>query len=220
MGEVGEVYKTDRATVLQGDSMDAYQLFDDGSFSLLWLDPPYNMKKAHWDTFESDSAFIGWLSMHADEWRRILATNGSLYVCASSRLAWDVEGVLRERFNVLSRITWEKRDKGGNGSHRKQSPEFFRAYFPDYEVVFFCEQRGSDGEYNDAIINENGDYWNACQLEKRRIFGDYLAREFNRASASRKEIAQLFPSKNGNLTGCVSNWVWGTTYQLKSSIRQ
>lgn len=40
-------------------------------------------------------------------------------------------------------------------------------------------------------------------------FADYLAKEFERAKVTRKAIAELFPSKTGGLTGCVSNWLNG-----------
>jgi len=40
-------------------------------------------------------------------------------------------------------------------------------------------------------------------------FDDYLKEEFKKANITNKEIAKLFPSKTGRLTGCVSNWLNG-----------
>ena len=147
-------YQHGGVTIYNTDAAQLYPQFEDGAFGLLFLDPPYyKVKRDKWDwQWDTPAQYLEWLGKHADQWRRILAPNGSLYVCASPQMAWNVEGVLRERFEVLSRVTWEKRDNGGNGQHKKQGPEKFRAYFPDYEVIFFCEQRGADS----WAMGENG----------------------------------------------------------------
>jgi len=41
------------------------------------------------------------------------------------------------------------------------------------------------------------------------MFCRYMEREFERGGVTRKEIAELFPSRTGRLTGCVSNWLLG-----------
>jgi site-specific DNA-methyltransferase (adenine-specific) len=46
-------------------------------------------------------------------------------------------------------------------------------------------------------------------LKPKNPFSAYLRLEFERAKVNNKEIAKLFPSKTGGLTGCVSNWLNG-----------
>ena len=139
-------HKSDGLTVWNGDALDAYREYADSAFGLLWLDPPYykvlSRSECPWDHQWATSAdYLDWLGQHADEWQRILAPNGSLYVCASPQMAWEVEGVLRQRFNVASRITWEKQ----NGWHKKQNKEEMRQYNDSVtETIFFCEHYGAD----------------------------------------------------------------------------
>jgi len=46
------------------------------------------------------------------------------------------------------------------------------------------------------------------------IMPQYLSSEFKRSGITNREVAALFPSKSGGLTGCVSNWLIG--YNLPS----
>lgn len=48
-----------------------------------------------------------------------------------------------------------------------------------------------------------------CEETKRSIIGVYLQEEFRRAGVTNREVAALFPSATGGLTGCVSNWILG-----------
>ena len=46
-------------------------------------------------------------------------------------------------------------------------------------------------------------------IKPKNPFSLYLRDEFKKAKVNNKEIAKLFPSKTGGLTGCVSNWLNG-----------
>ena len=46
-------------------------------------------------------------------------------------------------------------------------------------------------------------------LKPKNPFSKYLKIQFKNAKVTNKEIAKLFPSKTGGLTGCVSNWLNG-----------
>ena len=46
-------------------------------------------------------------------------------------------------------------------------------------------------------------------IAPRNPFSLYLRDEFKAAGVTNKEIAELFPSKTGGVTGCVSNWLNG-----------
>ncbi len=107
--------------------------------------------------------------------------------------------------NVLAMITWNKgaRRKGaaGSGVDVTSLRTFWQA---SSERIIFAEPYGSD-----AHADGEAGYTSACEATKRSIFGDYMAGEFERAGVTRKQIAALFPSHTGGLTGCVSNWVMG-----------
>ena len=58
----------------------------------------------------------------------------------------------------------------------------------------------------DYCLNMNQHY------VKMQAMAKYLSEEFAQAQVSNKEIAKLFPSKTGGLTGCVSNWLLGYNF--------
>ncbi len=192
--EVNRVYNVDALTLLR--AMPA------GSVDLIATDWPYNMDKAEWDTWKTDAEYIAWIRPHLVEMKRILKPNGSYYGFASPYLASDVEIMTRDYFHVLTRITWRKPPFSTKAEMFDK--DIMRAYFPASEAIIFAEQYGSD----EHASGEAG-FIAAEEALKRRIFGDYLESEFKRAGAGRKEIAALFPSATGGLTGCVSNWVLG-----------
>lgn len=105
--------------------------------NLAILDIPYfGMKDEDWDNaWPSAAAFLVWVGEQAEMWRRVLTPNGSLYVFASPQMAWGVEGVIRDRFDVLNQITW---NKPVQSSAEKYGPENFRSYVAMSERVIFA----------------------------------------------------------------------------------
>ena len=191
------------------DALSLLHALPDASVSLIATDPPYNgVKDVAWDNqWPSDAAYLDWLRLHLAQMRRVLKPNGSLYLFASPRMAARVELAVGEYFNVLNRITWSKPRFATKAEMFDK--DTMRAYFPTTEAIVFAEQWGADSSYQGALIDENATYWQACETLKVGIIGDYLTSEFERAGVTRREIAALFPSKTGGMTGCVSNWVLG-----------
>lgn len=190
--------------IILGDCLDVMRGMADKSVDAVVTDPPYfRVKDEPWDRqWDTRDGFLAWMGQLCEQWQRILKPNGSLYVFASPQMAWHVEGVIRQRFNVLSAIRWNK--PAFSTKAEMFDKDTMRAPFPASENIVFAEQGNAD-EIADAIAG----FSDAETNLKRRIFGDYLAAEFDRAGASRKRIAALFPSITGGLTGCVSNWVLG-----------
>ena len=186
------------------DALAFMRSLPDACVDLVLTDPPYYRVKAEaWDrAWPTPAAFIAWLSEIADEWRRVLKPNGSLYCFASTEMAARVEVMLADRFNVLNRITWAK--PAYSTKAEMNATETQRAYFPTSEAVLFCEQIGADSQAK----GEAG-YEAACEGAKTSVIGAYLRAEFGRAGVTSKQIAALFPSRTGGLTGCVSNWLLG-----------
>jgi len=173
--------------VHHADALSLLRGLRSASVDLIATDPPYNMRKFPGDTFESDAALVRWLGVHFAEMRRVLKPNGSVYVFCDTALQADVEREMRRHFRVLTNIRWRKPPYATKAEMFNK--DMMRAYFPASETIIFAEQYGED--------------------TKRGIFGEYLAAELERAGATSAEIAALFPSKTGGLTGCVSNWVLG-----------
>ncbi len=187
---------------------DALQIpLPDESVNLVVADPPYyKVKTEKWDNqWKDEDLFINWIGMITKEIRRILTPNGSLYLFASPQLSARVELEIGKQLRVLNRITWKKPLYSTKAEMFRK--EDLTKYFPSSEFIIFAEKFGSNDEFELSLGKP--EYILKWEQSKKKIIGDYLQCEFDRAGVTRKEIAGLFPSKTGGLTGCVSNWVIG-----------
>lgn len=185
--------------VIQGDCLEVLREIPDSSVDLICTDPPYfKVKKDWWDRqWAKPECFLKWLDSIAEQWQRVLKPNGSLYCFASPKMAARVEVMLGDRFNVLNHLVW---DKSLTPTHAlKYGDDRFRFFIQKTERIIFCEQYGADNASNNAESN----------IARCMVFGNYLKSEILRSGVSNTEIAKLFPSKNGNLTGWLSNKISG-----------
>lgn len=122
-----------------GDCLDIMPTLDSGSINLIACDLPYfGVKDDAWDNqWQSRDDFLAWVGRVCDEWQRLLAPNGSVYAFASPQMAWHVEGVIRQRFNVLSNIRWQKPPYATKAEMFDK--ESMRAPFPASETIIFAE---------------------------------------------------------------------------------
>jgi len=131
-----------RWEVIHGDCLDVMRAMPDASVDAIVTDPPYfRVKDDAWDRqWASADEFIGWLGTVADEWRRVLRPNGSLYCFTSPEMNTRVEMMLRSRFNVLNNIRWTKR----TGWHRRAEKRALRSFQSPWEGIVFAEHVDSD----------------------------------------------------------------------------
>jgi adenine-specific DNA-methyltransferase len=190
--------------IYHGRAEDVLPTLPDGSIDLIATDPPFfGMKDEAWDNqWDSPEAFIAWMGSLCVQWRRVLKPNGSLYVFASPEMGDRVSVEVRRHFNVLTNIRWRKPPFATKAEMFRK--EDLRAPFPASEWIVFAEQMGTDEYADDA-----SGYSSQCESAKRATFGDYLRAEMKRAGVTNKEVATLFPSVSGGLTGCVRNWLLG-----------
>ena len=203
------VYTDTSVTLYEGDALAILPLLASASVQLILVDPPYmGVKKAEaWDNqWPTRDAYLKWLRQLAMEWQRILAPNGSLYCFASPQMAAHVEVMLEEMFTVIQRITWRKPPFSTKAEMFDK--DSCRMFFPASEAIIFCEHRNADS----MAVDESGYRKQCIDLHAQvfgRVFGNYLKSEFERACVTQKQIAALFPSRTGGMTGCVSNWLIG-----------
>jgi adenine-specific DNA-methyltransferase len=124
--------------VIVGDCVEQMALLDAGSVALVVADPPYHRVLAEgWDRqWKDEAAYLLWLGGVLDGILRVLRPNGSLYLFCWPGLAWRVEGLVRERFHMLNRITWQKDGAWAHGSDKEGMRRFGNAH----EVVLFAER--------------------------------------------------------------------------------
>ena len=193
------------ATLYLGDCLEILPML--GKVDAVITDPPYHgVKQDEWDNqWKTDADFLGWADGICALLHESTTHNASLYWFASPQMASRLELAISRRFGVLNNIVWDKaghrKGAGGTGIDVTALRGFWSA---NTERIIFAERVEGD-----SIASEAAGYEKSCVSTRAAIFGDYLRAEFDRAGVSNKQIAALFPSRTGGITGCVSNWLLG-----------
>ncbi|MCL2772600.1 MAG: site-specific DNA-methyltransferase [Oscillospiraceae bacterium] len=106
-----------------GDSLLWLKTIKDSSIDLVFADPPYNIKKADWDKFESQEEYINWSIKWIEEISRILKPTGSLYVCGFSEILADIKHPAMRYFAGCKWLIWNYRNKANLGNDWGRSHE-------------------------------------------------------------------------------------------------
>ena len=166
--------------------------------NLIIADPPYYKVKGDfdfvWKTFED---YLKDVEKWAIECKRILADNGTILWYGDAKNIAYTQVIFDKHFNLLNSLVWEN-----TNDHKQQirfNPEL-RSFAPLTERILCYEK--TDQKTGGELVFEQF-------LKPKNPFSKYLRIEFENAKVKNKEIAKLFPSKTGGLTGCVSNWLNG-----------
>ncbi len=78
--------------LILGDCLEVLPSIPDNSVNLVYTDPPYyKVKSEAWDRqWDKPDQFLSWLGEVLEEFQRVLAPNGSLYLFASPKMAAGV----------------------------------------------------------------------------------------------------------------------------------
>ena len=163
---------------------------------LIIADPPYYKVKGDfdfiWRTFED---YLKDVEKWAIECKRLLADNGTLFWYGHAKNIAYAQVIFDKHFNLINNLVWNKGSFMG-----LEESEGLRSFAPCTERILMYEQRGQ--KTGGELIFEQF-------LKPKNPFSKYLKIEFKNAGFTNREIAQLFPSRTGGLTGCVSNWLNG-----------
>lgn len=116
-------YQHQRGQLYQGDSIEWLKSLPSASVDLVFADPPYNIKKADWDSFENQEAYIRWSILWIEQASRVLRPTGSLYVCGFSEILADIKHPASEYFKHCRWLIWHYKNKGNLGSDWGRSHE-------------------------------------------------------------------------------------------------
>jgi len=165
--------------------------------NLIIADPPYFEVKGAFDfVWKSFEDYLKDVEKWAIECKRILSDNGTLFWWGDKKKIAYSQIILDKYFNLENSIVWRKID---SMQYQYYSPDLARTFNTHNErLLMYSNEVDMTGL---EMINE--------QLKPLNPFANYLKEEFKRANVSNREIAKLFPSKTGRLTGCVSNWLNG-----------
>jgi len=167
----------------------------DKSVQLLICDPPYFEVKGEfdfiWKTFED---YLADVEKWAIECKRVLADNGTLFWWGMDRKIAYAQIILDKYFYLIGTPVWEKPSNPNEWDTRRTFPERGAE-----RLLMYSNEEDVTGL--EQIIEQ--------YIKPKNPFSLYLQDEFKKAKVTRKEIAKLFPSRTGGLTGCVSNWLNG-----------
>jgi site-specific DNA-methyltransferase (adenine-specific) len=106
------------------------------TIDIIFADPPYNIKKADWDKFESQEQYIEWSMLWIKEAARILKTTGSLYICGFSEILADIKHPSMQYFNGCKWLVWSYKNKANlsNGWGRSHESILHLRKSKDYRI--------------------------------------------------------------------------------------
>lgn len=117
-------YEHPHGRLYQGNSIEWLASLDSDSVDLIFADPPYNIKKAEWDSFESQEEYIQWSIQWISQAARVLKNTGSLYVCGFSEILADLKHPAAKYFSGGCRwIIWHYKNKANLGNDWGRSHE-------------------------------------------------------------------------------------------------
>lgn len=116
-------YETTSGKLFQGDSIGWLKSLEASSVDLVFADPPYNIKKADWDDFESMHAYVMWSRDWITEAARVLKPHGTLYICGFSEILADVKVAVAQLFKGCRWLVWHYKNKANLGKDWGRSHE-------------------------------------------------------------------------------------------------
>ena len=116
-------YEQPNGKLFLGNSIDWLKSLETESIDLVFADPPYNIKKADWDNFESQEVYIQWSISWIEQAARVLKKTGSLYVCGFSEILADLKHPSSKYFESCRWLVWNYRNKANLGNDWGRSHE-------------------------------------------------------------------------------------------------
>lgn len=117
------IFRTDLGQLYNMDAIEFMRTIPSNSVQLVFADPPYNIKKAEWDTFESQKIYVEWSMEWIREAHRILTQDGSLFICGFSEILADLKWACSSLFKGCKWLVWYYRNKGNLGKDWGRSHE-------------------------------------------------------------------------------------------------
>ena len=118
-----EYFITEYGRLYKGDAISLLKTIPDKSVDLVFADPPYNIKKAEWDTFDSQKEYVSWCLEWIVEANRVLKDTGSLYICGFSEILADIKWSCAHLFKGCKWLVWFYRNKANLGNDWGRSHE-------------------------------------------------------------------------------------------------
>ncbi|MEQ8469936.1 MAG: DNA methyltransferase [Marinoscillum sp.] len=138
--KIEPLFQTSVGKLFQGDSIELLKTLEPGSIDLIFADPPYNIKKAEWDSFSSQKEYVDWSMEWITEASRVLKSSGSLYICGFSEILADIKWSSTRLFKGCKWLVWFYRNKANLGNDWGRSHESILHFRKSKEFKFYPDE--------------------------------------------------------------------------------
>jgi len=129
-------YTHPHGEVWLGDSIAWLRGLETGSVDVVFADPPYNINKAEWDTFESQQKYVEWSVSWIEQSARVLKADGTLYVCGFSEILADLRLPAARFFKGCRWLVWHYKNKANLGDDWGRSHESILHFRKGRQFIF------------------------------------------------------------------------------------
>jgi site-specific DNA-methyltransferase (adenine-specific) len=168
-------YAHENGELWRGDAIEWLCTLNTESVDLVIADPPYNIKKAEWDTFESQEAYVQWCLTWIEQVARILKPTGSFYICGFSEILADIKLPASRFFQGCRWLIWHYKNKANLSNdwgrshesilHFRKSKNFYmdidnvRILYGEHTLKYPSHPQAITSQYGNNGKN-NGKTWN------------------------------------------------------------
>jgi len=129
-------YTHPHGSIWIGDATAWLGTLADASVDLVFADPPYNIGKAEWDTFESQQDYVKWSLKWIEQAARVLKPTGTLYVCGFSEILADLKLPASKFFQGCRWLVWRYKNKANLGNDWGRSHESLLHFRKSHKFTF------------------------------------------------------------------------------------
>lgn len=123
MNELEPYISTEYGKLYNSDAIELLASLKTKTVDLIFADPPYNIKKAQWDTFDSQKEYVDWSMSWIKEAHRVLKDDGSIYICGFSEILADLKWAASPLFKGCKWLVWHYKNKANLGNDWGRSHE-------------------------------------------------------------------------------------------------
>ncbi len=123
-----------------GDAIVWLRSLPSESVDLIFADPPYNIGKAEWDSFESQQQYVEWSVQWIEQAARVLKPTGTLYICGFSEILADLRLPAARFFQGCRWLVWHYKNKANLGNDWGRSHESILHFRKSRQFTFNIDE--------------------------------------------------------------------------------
>jgi DNA modification methylase len=138
-----------RYEIFNADCLEQIKKIKDNSVDLVLIDPPYNIDKASWDTWQSVDDYVDFMSKVFTESERVLKNTGSFYFFHNDFLQIvELQKRIEKTEFIFKALITIKKKEGSFAIKKYGSQNHFRSYVHNCEYLLYYNKftEGDDKE--------------------------------------------------------------------------